>query len=210
MQPSQSQESAFLRAAAAWAAHNDLIARWRAEGKRLKALRLGIGEFRFGISRVRYAAHPGIRDLSQNAITGGMVDEVDTTRVCTFRTGRLRTWPRGNCSTTTVGKGVADWAWRSAGGVALSVAVCMTGSSSRRLTSGTMGRELHDPGLWIFVQGPLMGGTAVEVGRSLHLFLAASLVERIGRFVRLSVGDGEPHPFDYSPLFSPRYLVRLW
>lgn len=73
LQPSHGQELDFLCAAAARAAHNDLIALWREDGKRLKAFRFRPGEFRPRISRVRYTARPRFRELSQNTIKGGLL-----------------------------------------------------------------------------------------------------------------------------------------
>jgi len=78
LRPSQRQEEAFRRhAAAARIARNDLIALWREGGKRLTGFRLKTVELRPQVNRVKYAAHPWFRDLSQNAVKGGMIDAVD-------------------------------------------------------------------------------------------------------------------------------------
>ena len=76
LQPSQRQEKAFhSHAAAARIARNDLIARWREEGGRLPGFRLKTGQLRPEVNRVKYAAHPWFRELSQNAVKGGMIDD---------------------------------------------------------------------------------------------------------------------------------------
>ena len=78
LQPSEGQESAFRsHAAAARIARNDLIALWREEGKRLKGFRFKTAQLRPEVNRVKYAAHPWFRELSQNAVKGGMMDAVD-------------------------------------------------------------------------------------------------------------------------------------
>ena len=78
LKPSQRQEAAFhSHAAAARIARNDLIARWREEGQRLKGFRLRAAELRPQVNRMKYAAHPWFRELSQNAVKGGMIDAVD-------------------------------------------------------------------------------------------------------------------------------------
>ena len=74
LQPSEGQESAFRRhAAAARIARTDLIALialWREEGKRLKGFRFKTVQLRPQVNRVKYAAHPWFRELSQNAVKG--------------------------------------------------------------------------------------------------------------------------------------------
>ena len=78
LQPSDRQEAAFRsHAAAARIARNDLIALWREEGKRLKGFRFKTVELRPQVNRVKYAAHPWFRELSQNAVKGGMMDAVE-------------------------------------------------------------------------------------------------------------------------------------
>ena len=78
LQPSDGQEAAFRsHAAAARIARNDLIALWREEGKRLKGFRFKTVELRPQVNRVKYAAHPWFRELSQNAVKGGMMDAVE-------------------------------------------------------------------------------------------------------------------------------------
>ena len=78
LQPSDRQESAFRsHAAAARIARNDLVALWREEGKRLKGFRFKTVELRPQVNRVKYAVHPWFRELSQNAVKGGMIDAVD-------------------------------------------------------------------------------------------------------------------------------------
>ena len=78
LKPSHRQEWAFRsHAAAARIARNDLIALWREEGKRLKGFRFKTVELRPQVNRVKYAAHPWFRELSQNAVKGGMIDAVD-------------------------------------------------------------------------------------------------------------------------------------
>ena len=78
LQPSDRQESAFRsHAAAARIARNDLIALWREEGKRLRGFRFKTVELRPQVNRVKYAVHPWFRELSQNAVKGGMIDAVD-------------------------------------------------------------------------------------------------------------------------------------
>ena len=78
LQPSEGQEWAFRsHAAAARIARNDLISLWREEGKRLKGFRFKTVELRPQVNRVKYAAHPWFRELSQNAVKGGMIDAVD-------------------------------------------------------------------------------------------------------------------------------------
>ena len=78
MQPREGQEWAFRsHAAAAGIARNDLIALWREEGKRLKGFRFKTVELRPEVNRVKNAAHPWFRELSQNAVKGGMIDAVD-------------------------------------------------------------------------------------------------------------------------------------
>ena len=80
LQPSGCQEAAFRsHAAAARIARNDLIALWREEGKRLKGFRFKTVELRPRVNRVKYAAHPWSRELSQNAVKGGMIDAVEGT-----------------------------------------------------------------------------------------------------------------------------------
>ena len=78
LQPSRRQEDAFRRhAAAARVSRNDLIALWREEGKRLPGFRLKTVELRPEVNRVKYANHPWFKELSQNAVKGGMIDVVD-------------------------------------------------------------------------------------------------------------------------------------
>ena len=78
LQPSDRQKAAFRsHAAAARIARNDLIALWREEGKRLKGFRFKTVELRPQVNRVKYANHPWFRELSQNAVKGGMIDAVD-------------------------------------------------------------------------------------------------------------------------------------
>ena len=78
LRPSQRQEEAFRRhAAAARIARNDLIALWREEGKRLPGFRFKLVELRPQVNRVKNVAHPWFRELSQNAVKGGMIDAVD-------------------------------------------------------------------------------------------------------------------------------------
>ena len=78
LQPSDRQNSAFRsHAAAARIARNDLIALWREEGKRLRGFRFKTVELRPQVNRVKYANHPWFRELSQNAVKGGMIDAVD-------------------------------------------------------------------------------------------------------------------------------------
>ena len=63
LKPSQRQEAAFhSHAAAARIARNDLIARWREEGQRLKGFRLRTAELRPQVNRMKYAAHPWFRE----------------------------------------------------------------------------------------------------------------------------------------------------
>ena len=56
---------------------NDVIALWRDEGKRLPGFRLRTGQLRPEANKVKYANHPWFRELSQNAVKGGMIDAVD-------------------------------------------------------------------------------------------------------------------------------------
>jgi len=78
LQPSQRQAAAFRsHAAAARIARNDLIARWREEGGRLPGFRLRTGQLRPELNRRKYESHPWFRELSQNAVKGGMMDGVD-------------------------------------------------------------------------------------------------------------------------------------
>ncbi len=75
LQPSQRQEKAFHRhAAAARIARKDLIARWREEGKTLPGFRLKTGQLRPELNLLKFESHPWFRELSQNAVKGGMVD----------------------------------------------------------------------------------------------------------------------------------------
>ena len=77
LQPSDRQESAFRsHAAAARIARNDLVALWREEGRRLKGFHFKTVALRPQVNRVKYAAHPWFRELSQNAVKGGMMDGV--------------------------------------------------------------------------------------------------------------------------------------
>ena len=78
LDPSVRQGAAFYRhAAAARIARNDLVALWREEGKRLPGFRLRSGELRPEVNGVKYAVHPWFRELSQNAVKGGMIDALD-------------------------------------------------------------------------------------------------------------------------------------
>ena len=78
LRPSDRQEAGFRsHAAAARIARNDLLALWREEGQRLKGFRFKTVELRPQVNRVKYAAHPWFRELSQNAVKGGMIDAVD-------------------------------------------------------------------------------------------------------------------------------------
>ena len=78
LEPSHRQETAFCsHAAAARMARNDIIALWREEGKRLPGFRLRTGQLRPEANKVKYAEHPWFRELSQNAVKGGMIDGVD-------------------------------------------------------------------------------------------------------------------------------------
>ena len=78
LQPSDPQESAFRsHAAVARIARNDVVALWREEGKRLRGFRFKTVELRPQVNRVKYVAHPWFRELSQNAVKGGMIDAVD-------------------------------------------------------------------------------------------------------------------------------------
>ena len=78
LEPSQRQATAFYsHAAAARIARNDVIALWREEGKRLPGFRLKTGELRPEVNKVKYADHPWFREVSQNAVKGGMIDALD-------------------------------------------------------------------------------------------------------------------------------------
>lgn len=78
LEPSQRQGAAFYsHAAAARIARNDVIALWREEGKRLPGFRLRTGQLRPEANKAKYANHPWFRELSQNAVKGGMIDAVD-------------------------------------------------------------------------------------------------------------------------------------
>ena len=87
--PTGEQADNFRRhAAAARIARNDLIALWREEGKRLPGFRLGKWQRRPAVNAVKFNAHPWMREVSQNAVKGGMLDAEDA--IARYHSGQNR------------------------------------------------------------------------------------------------------------------------
>ena len=89
LNPTGEQADNFRRhAAAARIARNDLIALWREEGKRLPGFRLGKWQRRPAVNAVKFNAHPWMREVSQNAVKGGMLDAEDA--IARYHSGQNR------------------------------------------------------------------------------------------------------------------------
>lgn len=78
LDPTDAQRVAFVRhASAARIARNDVIARWRDEGQLDPEARAKLMDLRPLVNQVKYELHPWFREMSQNAVKGGMIDAQD-------------------------------------------------------------------------------------------------------------------------------------
>ena len=78
LKPSAAQTVLYPRhAAAARIARNDVIALWCDEGRQLPGFRCKLSELCPVLNRDKFAFHPWMKDLCQNAVKGGAIDAQD-------------------------------------------------------------------------------------------------------------------------------------